>query len=450
MDEAVPARGGHAAGTSGAAADTFGPPGSAIASSDAAGSTDGARRSGDRVVVVFGGGRLFGQERANLEVIDAVVAAGASVHLIVSKNFYSRNTLKAVRKRGYPHSVGMFLYLRRSELSVRHLWRNVVAFVRDSRNLSRQIKAIDATLVYTFNVSHLTTLLPALLATRTRVVFRAGDVPPQNNVVLRAAWRIVRRRVNLFVGNSVFVARRLAALGVPGERLAVIYSRPPSRGGDLPAPAVLEAIPSGAPVVAYLGQVAEHKGVGVLVEAFRAVAERQSEAHLLIAGVASDQSSFARELKARVEADPALASRVHFTGFVENVGAVLARARVHCAPSLWEEPLANTVLEAKAAGVPSIVFASGGLPEVVADGEEGRVVRGKTAEALAEAIEPYLSDAGRAAREGEAARASLARIGADRFAQNWTATLAGHPPASALALGRAAAAEAERSPPSGS
>jgi glycosyltransferase involved in cell wall biosynthesis len=83
------------------------------------------------------------------------------------------------------------------------------------------------------------------------------------------------------------------------------------------------------------------------------------------------------------------------------------------------EALGNVVIEAKLAGCCSIVFPSGGLCELIEEGVDGIVCRDVSAEALAEALRPYLSNPELARQHGQAARASLARLGIANFAQRW-------------------------------
>ena len=128
---------------------------------------------------------------------------------------------------------------------------------------------------------------------------------------------------------------------------------------------------------------------------------------------------WARDLRDSVARDPVLSSRVVFVGFVENVPALLQGRAVLVVPTLTEEPLGLVVMEAKAAGLPSVVFPSGGLPEMIEHGVDGFICRDKSAEALAEALSLYLTDPSLTLRQGTAAKASLRRLGIDEFANRW-------------------------------
>ena len=92
---------------------------------------------------------------------------------------------------------------------------------------------------------------------------------------------------------------------------------------------------------------------------------------------------------------------------------------IHAAPSVFNEPFGVTVLEAKLAGIPSVVFPSGGLMETVSDGVDGYVCKGKNADALYDGLSYYLNDPRLAHRHGEAARASLERFSRETIGLEW-------------------------------
>ena len=105
-------------------------------------------------------------------------------------------------------------------------------------------------------------------------------------------------------------------------------------------------------------------------------------------------------------------------GQVDDPTAFYAKSLIHIAPSITEEPLGMVVLEAKKVGTPSIVFPSGGLPEMVRHRIDGYVCRDKTPEALVEAIEWMMSDRDRLSKMGMAAIDDYeTRFGRSRFLQ---------------------------------
>ena len=94
-----------------------------------------------------------------------------------------------------------------------------------------------------------------------------------------------------------------------------------------------------------------------------------------------------------------------FAGYRTDVAAVLDAADVLVHPSR-DDAFPTALLEAMAAGVPSVATAVGGIPEAVAEGETGFLIPAPPrAEDLADALEPLLADEGLRARMGAAARA---------------------------------------------
>jgi len=105
-----------------------------------------------------------------------------------------------------------------------------------------------------------------------------------------------------------------------------------------------------------------------------------------------------------------LDDRVRFLGERQDIPAVLAAMDISVLPSL-SESLSNAVLESMAAGKPVVAARVGGNPELILDGETGRLVPPDNEEKLAEALEPLLQQPSLRTEWGVRAR-SLAR---DRF-----------------------------------
>ena len=231
-----------------------------------------------------------------------------------------------------------------------------------------------------------------------------------------------------FVCVSEYVRRKAIEAGVPPAKARVIYSYPPERP-DAHDSGNLGLEPFGGRTVVFVGQIAPHKGVALLVQAAIDLCTVRDDVRFLIAGSISQQNLFAIALMGKVKS-LGLEDRIRFLGYLNGVPGLLAHADVHVCPSVWEEPLSNTVVEAKKAGLPSVIFRAGGLPELVEHKRDGFVCRDRTVGALKEGI-AYFLDAGddvlRAA--SEEARASLERLGITkaRFAQAWREVYEGGP-----------------------
>ena len=127
-----------------------------------------------------------------------------------------------------------------------------------------------------------------------------------------------------------------------------------------------------------------------------------------------------RPVRARA-AEPDLAGRVTFLGFRDDVADLMAGSAVHCCPSLPEirEGFANVVLEAKHAGVPSVVAPTGSLVEMVEHKVDGWITRDATPDALAEGLAYFLRDVDARAQASLAASRSSERFGVEPFTRGW-------------------------------
>jgi glycosyltransferase involved in cell wall biosynthesis len=103
-----------------------------------------------------------------------------------------------------------------------------------------------------------------------------------------------------------------------------------------------------------------------------------------------------------------LADVVRFLGYQSNVQRVLDALDVFALPSLCEA-LPYAVLEAMATELPVVGAAVGGVPEMIAEGENGLLVPPRDADQLAAKLSVLLTDADMRARLGVAGRERVVR-----------------------------------------
>jgi glycosyltransferase involved in cell wall biosynthesis len=154
--------------------------------------------------------------------------------------------------------------------------------------------------------------------------------------------------------------------------------------------------PSERLIAITVGRLSRQKGYAHLLEAL-ALMPVASRPLMLIVGDGPDRP----ELELRVSA-LGLEQDIQFLGHRRDVPALLAAADVFVLSSLWEGlPLA--LLEAMAAGLPAVVTAVGGNPEVVEDGTSGLLVPPGDEQAFSTALSHLLEDSSRRERMGRAA-----------------------------------------------
>ncbi len=123
-----------------------------------------------------------------------------------------------------------------------------------------------------------------------------------------------------------------------------------------------------------------------LVRAFHDALFPDASWHLVLAG----EGSMRGEVERLVDA-LALRPRVHLLGLQSDVAPVLAAANLFVLASHWEgRPLA--VMEALAAGLPVVATNVGGLPDLVADGDQGLLVPPGNLDFLAAALRTLAAD----------------------------------------------------------
>jgi glycosyltransferase involved in cell wall biosynthesis len=217
-------------------------------------------------------------------------------------------------------------------------------------------------------------------------------------------WMRMQRRVHAANRNnggyaklivaSAHVRRHALATGYRPDQVEVI-------------PYFVEDEPASAPeprVILTGGRLVREKGIDLFLAALAQVPRPWR------AVVAGDGLEAAR-LRAQAQA-AGLAGDVEFAGWQDEAGmaALYRRASVVVMPSRWPEPSGIIGLEAMAHARPVVAFATGGIPEWLADGETGLLAPPLDVAALARAIGSLVADEAAARRMGDAGRARARQV----------------------------------------
>jgi glycosyltransferase involved in cell wall biosynthesis len=147
----------------------------------------------------------------------------------------------------------------------------------------------------------------------------------------------------------------------------------------------------------FLGLVGQRKGVFDLLKAFAGARARHPNLRLVIGGdgQVAEAAKMARELQ--------IADAVTFAGWVDGTAktALLETADIYLLPS-HNEGLPVSVLEAMAYRLPVITTPVGGIPELITDGVEGRLVTPGDVFALENTIRELAEDSATRRRFGQA------------------------------------------------
>ncbi len=163
------------------------------------------------------------------------------------------------------------------------------------------------------------------------------------------------------------------------------------------------------------GYLLPWKGGEAYLEAARLLAKEYPHVRFFFLGGhfpdtgSTENDAFPEKIQQQAEA-LGLSDRVRFLGHRDGVAEVLWRMDIAVVPTITEEAFGRVAAEAMMAGLPVVVARSGGLPEVVAEGETGLVVPKENPAALAEALRKLIDDADLRRCMGEAGRKRALRL----------------------------------------
>ena len=159
------------------------------------------------------------------------------------------------------------------------------------------------------------------------------------------------------------------------------------------------------PLALFVGRISREKGWPALLDVVERLADRGLR--LLVCGAGPESDAMQAEVARR-----GLADRIILAGPVEQevVPAAFANADVLVLPSAHEE-LGSVLLEAMAAGVPSVAYDVGGIPEALRDGVTGVLVPAGDVAALAAGVARVLD----ASALREAVRRDGPMLAAERY-----------------------------------
>jgi glycosyltransferase involved in cell wall biosynthesis len=214
-------------------------------------------------------------------------------------------------------------------------------------------------------------------------------------VILRAERLLTH--LGALVSPSEAMARLLVSYGFPRQRIHVI-----PYGIEVGSAPPRAERPAGPLVVGTAANLEHWKGVDVLV---RAASLMRSPVRLEVFGQGALRGELERQAR-----DAGVDARFH--GFVPDLRARLAELDVYALPSRGDN-LPVSILEAMAAALPVVGTRVGGIPELVADGETGRIVELDDAEGLARALDELA--------ERPEQRLAMGRAGAERVSEHFSA-----------------------------
>ena len=279
-------------------------------------------------------------------------------------------------------------------LNIKHL-RDPDAIPR----LIRYLKGIGADLVHTQleaanilgNISAKLLRLPSVC---TIHVMPSLDVKTKTKLHQRAEWFVLRRLCDHVLSVSEEARRHHIQIShSSADQVTTLYN-----GIDLSifldighteernaARAELR-LPLDADVLVTVAVLRPPKGIQFMIRALPAVLAHHPKTYYLLVGDGSYRSALIEEVS-----NAGIKERVIFAGMRKDVPRLLAASDVFVLPSLTEA-LPTVLAEAMAAKLPIVATRVGGIPEMIANGQNGFLVAPEDVDGLAKACNHLLEN----------------------------------------------------------
>lgn len=155
------------------------------------------------------------------------------------------------------------------------------------------------------------------------------------------------------------------------------------------------------PVIAAVGRLSAEKGFDLLIDAVAALNRSGTALTLAIAGSGAEQAN----LQAQIDRS-GFGDRIQLLGFCEDPRPLYRAAEVFTLSSI-REGLPNVLLEAMAMRTPVLATRIAGVPKLIEDDVNGRLVEAGSTAALRAGIEELIGDATLRTRLADAGRRTI-------------------------------------------
>lgn len=294
-----------------------------------------------------------------------------------------------------------------------------------NRNVSRVVREFDPDLIWVSNLRTFLSIAPTVWRRRVPVVWNIwlgqesrGLVRFMNEVALRHARCIVTEYQSQ--AGEIFTPAQLARARGKLRTVYTGHEVPEWHRDALRAGVDPDAADPRPLVVGTMGAFSPRKNQRLFLEVARAVKQQGRPVRFAIAGEAAttQDEAYGRELK-EFAREAGIEDAVDWMGWVENPHDFLDQIDVYVQSS-EHEGLPGAVREAMLNGLPVIGTAVGGTPEIIVDGETGRLVAAGDSVAIVDAILALEANPGIAADMGRSGRRRAEKLfSRDAFLRNY-------------------------------
>lgn len=371
-----------------------------------------------RIIAFNGSLGYYGSEKANIQVLKSLKSQGHQILILINKDLPRDsgivNALQEIsldfRFVGYYH-----MFFKKDDFKT--IFHKISKMVAGNISLIREVIRFKPQFFYTSKSEYFFNFSPIFLLSSITLIYRIGDEPEIHHPFHKFVWRLIAWRVDKFVAVSNFIASSLQRTAGSNLSVDVIYSF--YETNIIPAQRLINV---DEVRLLYVGQITAKKGLHVLLESLLTLKVNDlSNFRLDIVGFKQHGSDEYHEQI--VSLSNRLKRNVFLHDYTTNVQEFYAQCDLHVCPSIYQEPLANVIIEAKLHGKPSVVFKVGGLHEIIRDGSDGYVVDNIKSDSLAETLSSVLKQPSLLEPMGDRARESIEELGINNYHSLWKKVL---------------------------
>ena len=355
-----------------------------------------------RILHISSARSLGGGERHLADLVRALSRREHEVYAALPANSPLRNELKHLP------AANIFTLRLRNALDVRSALE-LARVVREHR-----IEIVHAHVARDYPVAALAVkrASPAKLVITRHVLFRLNKL---HHLTLRHVSRVIavsQAVQRALVEQKIFPPRKIAVVpnGIDFQRFDTSL-----QGFDRKETLHRMNISPGSWLVGTVGELKRQKGHEDFLRAAAIIARENESAHFVIAGADTTRTGEHRASLERLTSELGLTSRVHFTGWLDEVAPLLAALDVYISAS-HTESFGLTIVEAMGARLAVVATATEGAREIIDHEGSGILVAVGDHQALAASVLRLLEDKDERERLGALACAQArARFSLDRM-----------------------------------
>lgn len=367
-----------------------------------------------KVLAILSTTGYYGKERANLKVYQLLKDHGIYLRIVLNKkatpklleNFDGFNTIRI----NFPDlKQGRFDRQISRVLLNFDLWRVINNYKPDYLYMSDENVAFSVALI--------------LKRFKGKIIYRIGDELNLDRYGKRKflyafVWRkMVFKSINAFVSVSKFIKSTLEKEGRNNPEDCIIYNYPPFRNNALTSQLSVDKKKDSMLNLGYIGRFDKEKGCDHFVKAAIKILHTQKNVYFYLAGRLKDDA-YSNEI---VQMAEPYRENIIFLGEIEDIKGFYELVDVVCIPSVYQEPLSNIIIEARQNSTPSIIYPSGGMPEIVRHKTDGFICDQSKVKCLTEGMKYYLENRTLVPQHGKNAFEGIEemKMGYENYKNSW-------------------------------